>query len=281
MREWFIVGCGWLGTAFGRSRLQLGERVLATRRDLSLLAPEFSSVSFARGAAAALSDRESFAGVLFAAGPAGPSVAEYQAVYEDLLNELLDVPAISRSRLLVASSTAVIGDARGAWIDEGYAVPPASPTARVIYDAERRLASHHGSACALRFGGLYGPGRSTLLKTLILGQPSYTHQPKHFVNRVHLADCVGAMGHLFITGALAPELFVVDDEPASQLSVVTWLAEQYGLPTPIAREPRRPNNGSKRCSNARLKATGYRFRYPTFREGYAALAAELGLRRQG
>jgi hypothetical protein len=33
--------------------------------------------------------------------------------------------------------------------------------------------------------------------------------------------------------------------------------------------------GSKRCRNDRLLASGYEFRYPTFREGYTAVLAEL------
>ena len=32
--------------------------------------------------------------------------------------------------------------------------------------------------------------------------------------------------------------------------------------------------GNKRCSNARLLATGFRFRYPSYREGYEALLRE-------
>jgi hypothetical protein len=33
----------------------------------------------------------------------------------------------------------------------------------------------------------------------------------------------------------------------------------------------RERGANKRCSNARLVAAGYAFRYPTFREGYGAL----------
>jgi hypothetical protein len=33
--------------------------------------------------------------------------------------------------------------------------------------------------------------------------------------------------------------------------------------------------GSKRCRNDRLLASGYAFRFPTFREGYAALLAQV------
>jgi len=33
-------------------------------------------------------------------------------------------------------------------------------------------------------------------------------------------------------------------------------------------------SANKRCRNAKLVASGYAFRYPTFREGYTALLTE-------
>jgi hypothetical protein len=45
-----------------------------------------------------------------------------------------------------------------------------------------------------------------------------------------------------------------------------------GEAAPGARDANRAAS-NKRCSNARLRATGYRFRLPTFREGYAAAIA--------
>ena len=38
--------------------------------------------------------------------------------------------------------------------------------------------------------------------------------------------------------------------------------------------PRRAR-GNKRCRNARLLASGYAFRYPTFREGYRAVIEDM------
>ncbi len=47
------------------------------------------------------------------------------------------------------------------------------------------------------------------------------------------------------------------------------------LPAPaVAQEGEVPalrRAGSKRCRNTRLLETGYRFRYPSFREGYGAM----------
>jgi len=56
-----------------------------------------------------------------------------------------------------------------------------------------------------------------------------------------------------------------------------WIAAELGVtlddaaaPADAARDP-----GSKRCSNRRLLAAGYAFRYPDYRSGYAPLIAAL------
>jgi hypothetical protein len=56
-----------------------------------------------------------------------------------------------------------------------------------------------------------------------------------------------------------------DDEPATSVEVVRWLSAELGVDAPEEQETQRLN---KRCTNARLRGSGYRFQYPTFREGY-------------
>ena len=58
--------------------------------------------------------------------------------------------------------------------------------------------------------------------------------------------------------------------------VAAWLYARLGLSPPAAAAGAPPADGSKRCSNARLLASGFACRYPTFREGYGALIAEQG-----
>ena len=60
--------------------------------------------------------------------------------------------------------------------------------------------------------------------------------------------------------------------------MLRWIAARVhpdaapAIPLETARRARSPVGATgKRCSNARLRATGYRLRYPTFREGYAEL----------
>jgi hypothetical protein len=69
----------------------------------------------------------------------------------------------------------------------------------------------------------------------------------------------------------------VDHEPADQCTLLRWLAAQLGAPPPrleaVPASDTRRHRTNKRCCNAKLVASGYVFRYPTFRDGYAALLA--------
>ena len=71
----------------------------------------------------------------------------------------------------------------------------------------------------------------------------------------------------------------VDDEPAAERAVMEWMAGVFGSPVPRAMSRKEqsagPASGNKRCSNDRLRASGYAFRYPTFREGYGSLIEGL------
>jgi hypothetical protein len=66
-----------------------------------------------------------------------------------------------------------------------------------------------------------------------------------------------------------------DHEPAARGEVLGWIAERLGLPAPTeaAAADVVPGSlrGNKRCRNARLVRSGFVFRYPNYREGYAAL----------
>ncbi len=75
---------------------------------------------------------------------------------------------------------------------------------------------------------------------------------------------------------------VVDDEPVAQIQFFRWLAEALGnwMP-PFAAETeeaeRKRGRTDKRVSNRKLKRElGYQFKYPTFRQGYAAEIQRLG-----
>jgi hypothetical protein len=69
-----------------------------------------------------------------------------------------------------------------------------------------------------------------------------------------------------------------DEEPTDAGTILRWLAAELGVEPPrvaeVADGGRRYGRASnKRVRSARLLASGYRFRYPTYRDGYQALIA--------
>jgi len=62
-----------------------------------------------------------------------------------------------------------------------------------------------------------------------------------------------------------------DDDPAPMWEVMSWLAEQMNCQPPTVKVNDNHYVMNKRCNNQRLKALGYQFRYPCYKDGYLEL----------
>ena len=69
----------------------------------------------------------------------------------------------------------------------------------------------------------------------------------------------------------------VDHEPARLCAVYTHVARLLGVPAPGTSPTAARQRSNKRCSSLRIREAGYRFRFPTFREGYGAMLSEDGV----
>jgi nucleoside-diphosphate-sugar epimerase len=103
---------------------------------------------------------------------------------------------------------------------------------------------------------------------------------QHAISRIHVDDAVGVVLAAEAHGAHHSRYLVADDLPTTQLEYASWLCERMGLPLPPLRPmfasgaPRVPHR-NRRIRNTGVKtALGLTLRYPTFREGEAAIEAE-------
>lgn len=270
MARVLIAGCGDVGTTLGRLLAARGDTVYGLRRS-PLHAPGIAGIR------ADLTRPETLTGlppaldqVVYAAAADGRDEAAYRAAYPDGLTHLvraLTDQGQAPARLVYVSSTGVYGQQDGEWVDEDSATTPAHFTGRCQLEAEAVLENAPWPGVALRFGGIYGPGRRMLIRRVEEGG---TCREGLYTNRIHRDDCAGALAHVLAMEDPAPIYLGVDDEPAPQCRVMDWLAQRLGLPPP-ARETGGEVPAGKRCSNRRLRASGYRFTYPGFREGYGAV----------
>jgi nucleoside-diphosphate-sugar epimerase len=292
-----IAGCGYVGAALAAALTADGHRVWGLGRRPDALpagvVPLAADLRDRRALGAALGTiPEDWDAAVFAAAPSGAGGEDaYRALYVGGLGHLVGALAGRAStprRLFFTSSTAVYGQDDGSWVDEESPTEPNHWSGARMLEAEAVLFGGGPPATAVRLGGIYGPGRTGLLQSVRDGSARIVSGPPRYTNRIHRDDAAGALRHLVgraLRGEPVARLYLgVDDEPAAQADVLRWLAHRLGVPEPPeqagAGDGRRGRT-SKRCRNARLRASGFAPRYPTFREGYGALIeADASLTRR-
>jgi nucleoside-diphosphate-sugar epimerase len=212
--------------------------------------------------------------LVFLPAPDARERAMYEAVYLDGLRGLLGRLDRARlARVVFVSSSAVYGERDGQWIDEDTPPDPPGFNGAVLLEAERWLATQDVSSTVVRLAGLYGPGRLQLIERLRAGKAAVPRDLTHWANRIHVDDAAAAIDHLLGLPAAAAVYLGVDDTPLPLHVLYDHLASLVGAPPP-AQGAGPAGVGSKRLSNARLRASGWAPRWPDAREGYAALMSE-------
>lgn len=274
MARVLVAGCGYVGSALAALLAADGDEVWGLRR-----VPEGLPAGV-HPLAADLTRPETLAAlppaldlVLFTAAADGGDDAAYRAVYVDGLAGLLAAlraQGQAPGRVLFTSSTGVYGQADGAWVDETSPTEPAGFSGRRMREAEEILAAGGVPSVSLRLGGIYGPGRHSLIDRVRAGTATCPPAPS-WTNRIHRDDAAGALRHLARHPSPDPVYVGVDREPAESCAVLGWIADRLGVPRPPRGDAPSGRGANKRCRSDRLAESGYVFRYPTFREGFGAL----------
>jgi nucleoside-diphosphate-sugar epimerase len=268
-----LAGCGDLGMRVAQRLLARGDEVFALRRHppaggdggIVWLAGDLSRDDGLPGLPAGITQ------LVHLPAPGVREEAAYRAVFVDGLRRVMDAldPAALR-RVLFVSSSAVYGDHQGDWVDEDTPADPPGINGTVLLEAERWLAAQPITSVALRLTGLYGPGRLQLIERLRAGQARVPREHPHWANRIHIDDAAEAVAHLLALPEPQTVYVGTDDTPLPLDVLYDHLARLIGAPLPAAGSAP-AGIGSKRLSNARLRASGWAPRWPDAREGYAAL----------
>ncbi|MAB22960.1 SDR family oxidoreductase [Pseudomonas neustonica] len=277
MKQVVIAGCGDVGTALAQQLLARGWQVYGLRRDPTQLPEGIVPIAADLTQADKPADWPAKVDYLVycpAAGKRDPEL--YQQLYVDGLEHVLAWVKSSGQRLnylLQVSSTGVYAQSEGEWVTENSRALADSPTSQKLLAAEDAALRSGVPASVVRLAGIYGPGRNRLIQQVRDGL-QVPAEPPQYTNRIHRDDAVSLLSHLLALAdqreLLAPCYLGVDDEPASLFEVTSWLAEQLGTSLQ-ADGPVSTRTGSKRCSNALVRESGWQPAYPSFREGYAEL----------
>jgi nucleoside-diphosphate-sugar epimerase len=273
-----LIGCGDLGQRVARRFLARGDEVLALRRNPPAEAAD--GIQWLRGDISSADGLPALphgvTRLIHLPAPGAREAAAYRAVFVDGLKHVLDALDASRlKRIVFVSSSAVYGEHQGGWVDEDTPPAPLGSNGRILLEAEAALAARGLHSTALRLAGLYGPGRLQLIERLRQGAAGAPTSPEHWANRIHIDDAAAAVVHLALLPQAEPVYIGCDDTPLPLHELYADLARMIGAPAPReAAAP--PNVGSKKLSNARLRASGFTLQWPDSRQGYAALLAAAG-----
>jgi len=276
-----IAGLGYSGRAVARAAVAEGWDVTGTLRDPVTAGPppEVQAVGFAEAARAM-----AVATHLLVTAPPGETGDPVLAAHAQAIR------AAPRLRWIgYLSTTGVYGDRGGGWVEETTPPRPGQARSWRRLEAEQAWAGFADRLAVdlFRTGGIYGPGRSPF-DDLRAGTARRTLKPGHAFSRIHRDDIARAVLAAIRT---APRsglrvLHLVDDAPAESAVVMETAARLLGAPpppavpfeqavaamSPMARSFWAEN---RRVANAATKAAlGIAWRYPTWREGLAAILAE-------
>ena len=284
-----VFGLGYTGREIAARAAALGARVVATSRtpERHEAPPGVELVAFDAAGPALLAATH----VLTTAAPderGDPVLRRFGAALPAAVPAALGTPRWAG----MLSTTGVYGDRAGGWVDEDTPPAPTGPRGTRRLEAEQAwAAAFPGAAVDLfRVAGIYGPGRS-VLDEVRAGQARRVDKPGHLFGRIHRDDIAHA-----VLAAMAQErppgarvLNLSDDEPASGAEVNAHAARLLGAPEPPlvpfeeALAAMSPMGRSFWAENRRVDSRktqqrlGIRWRYPTYREGLAAiLSAERG-----
>jgi nucleoside-diphosphate-sugar epimerase len=265
-----IAGCGYVGAATAEVFHQAGWEVEGWTHSVGS-AQQFAGKPY-RVSAVDLTDAGqmaasagSFTAVVHCASTRGGDAALYRRVYFEGARHL--ARKFPDARLLFTSSTSVYAQSKGEWVAEESPAEPGHERAMILREAEGLVLA--GGGMVARLAGIYGPGRSVLLRRLLHGEALIDPDNDRFVNQVHRDDAAAAL-FAIVTRGVAGEIYnVADDEPMRQSECYKWLAQKLNRPQPrmgTSASKRKRGSSNKRVSNKKLQRLGWAPKYPSMAE---------------
>jgi nucleoside-diphosphate-sugar epimerase len=252
-RGWEVVGC----THYEESAERLASETFR------VICCDISS----REAMQAHGELGPFDAVVHCASSGRGGAEEYRRVYLEGARNLAVV--FPSALLLFTSSTSVYAQTDGGWVTEESPAEPSRETGRLLRETENLVLS--GGGIVARLAGIYGPGRSVLLRKFFEGTAVIEGEGTKWINQAHRDDIAAALVHL-VEARKSGIFNVSDDRPIAQRELYAWLAERFQRPLPPSGEidlNRKRGWTDKRVSNAKLRALGWTARYPSFFDAVA------------
>lgn len=210
--------------------------------------------------------------IIYSAIPAGRTPADYAAIYDvGLKNILKNIDKNNLVRFVFVSSTAVYG-ADPVPQDEYALLNPIAFNGQALVKAEQFLRQElDDKLTVIRFTGLYGPGRDYLFNQLRAGKVKIHPALDNYANRIHIEDAARVCAHVLELVHPAASYIGTDSTPIPIRHLYTHIAHLLNAPNPAFDSSL--SYSSRHFSNQRLLTSGNGFQllYPDTIKGYSAL----------
>ncbi|MGF1490548.1 MAG: NAD-dependent epimerase/dehydratase family protein [Prochloraceae cyanobacterium] len=266
-----IIGCGYVGFAvanFWHDRSHQLTVTTTTPTKVSKLEKIANKVVITKGnnfdrLLEIIEGRDT---ILLSVGPRRGN--PYRETYLETAQNIVKVIQATNNKpkqLIYTSSYSVLGDKKGAWVDENTPLQPNSENGKILAETEKLLLSISNETlkvCILRLGGIYGPGRE-LIK--IFKNWAGTTRPgkgEDYSNWIHLDDIVNAI-ELARSQRLQGLYHLAGDRPLQTKELFDRLFATHQLPT-ITWDASSPATRSynSRLDIQKIKAAGLKLIHP-------------------
>lgn len=201
-------------------------------------------------------------------------VEAYQHVYVDGCRNL--TKKISGIPLLFTSSTSVYSQTDGSIVTEDSPAIPERETGNLLLAAESITLAANGIVA--RLAGIYGPGRSVILRKFLSGEAVIEEDGQRFLNQIHRDDAARAILHLATSGIRGEVFNVSDSTPLTQRECYESLSSMFSRPLPPSgpRDLNRKRGWThKQVSNEKLRSTGWQPEFLSFLDAAEDIAVAL------
>lgn len=207
-----------------------------------------------------------------AASGRGGGADAYRRVYREGCRNL--AARYPEAKLLFTSSSSVYAQVSGEKVTEESTAAPDRETGQVLLEAEQVITRAGGVVA--RLAGIYGPGRSVLLRKFLNNEAVIEEDGRRWINQIHRDDAARAIFHLItLENYPSGEIFnVCDSVSLNQKQVYKGLAEIFRkkLPPSGPRDLNRKRGWThKQVSSEKLRSTGWEPRYPSFLDAVEGL----------
>lgn len=266
-----IIGCGKLGTRLAEILNAEGHQIWALKRHPehlpSFINPLQGDLSYPPEIEWTVFDL-----IYVVISPDQRDRLAYQELYEvkfPALVRILRNQLKPSQTIIFVSSTHIYSENQGNWINHKTEARAYDYRSQALLTAEKSLLDSNKLIRIVRFSGLYDQNATFIFNQLQAGK---LENAGDYSNRIHREDAARFLAYLTTYSGNETEFLASDNEPVKKGVLISWLADQCGLPQP---QFEKNQISGKRCDNRSMLDSGFVLVYPNYQAGYRTLIEQF------